>query len=147
MRCSVAVILWYGPTASTMRWLRLVGSLKLQVSFAKEPYKRDDFLQKRPIILRSLRIETTPYTDWVLSHAWKSHVTHMWSITPSHRGCRVVHDSHTQCLHTHTFKWMCDIQMNVNTAYLTDISRSVTLRHAATNYNILQHSATNCNTQ
>jgi len=41
-----------------MRWLRLVGSLKLCVSFAKEPYKRDvkerykrdDILQKRPII-------------------------------------------------------------------------------------------------
>jgi len=29
-----------------MRWLRLVGSLKLQVSFAKEPYKIDDILQK-----------------------------------------------------------------------------------------------------
>ena len=27
--------------------LQLVGSLKLQVSFAKEPYKRDDTLQKR----------------------------------------------------------------------------------------------------
>jgi len=31
--------------------LWLVGSLKLQVSFAKESYKRDDILQKRPIIL------------------------------------------------------------------------------------------------
>ena len=31
-------------------WLRLVSPLKLQVSFAKEPYKRDDILQKRPII-------------------------------------------------------------------------------------------------
>ena len=30
----------------TMGWLRLVGSFKLQVSFAKEPYKRDDILQK-----------------------------------------------------------------------------------------------------
>jgi len=37
-----------------MGWLRLVGSLKLQVSFAEEPYKRDDILQKRPIILRVL---------------------------------------------------------------------------------------------
>jgi len=37
-----------------MGWLRLVGSLKLWVSLAKEPYKRDDILQKRPIILRSL---------------------------------------------------------------------------------------------
>jgi len=30
-------------------------------SFAKEPYKRDDILQKRPLILRSLLIEATPY--------------------------------------------------------------------------------------
>ena len=33
----------------------------LQVSFAKVPYKRDYILQKRPIILRSLLIEATPY--------------------------------------------------------------------------------------
>ena len=39
-----------------MHQRRLAGSLKLQVSFAKEPYKRDDILQKRPIILRSLRM-------------------------------------------------------------------------------------------
>jgi len=32
-----------------MGWLRLVGPLKLQVSFAKEPHKRDYILQKRPI--------------------------------------------------------------------------------------------------
>jgi len=44
-----------------MGWLRLVGSLKLQVSFAKEPYKTDDILQKRPKILRSLLIVATPY--------------------------------------------------------------------------------------
>ena len=47
-------------TKGIMGWLRLVGSLKLQVSFAKEPYKRDDILQKRPIILRSLLIVATP---------------------------------------------------------------------------------------
>ena len=39
-----------------MGWLRLVGSLKLWVSFAKEPYKREDVLQKKPVILRSLLI-------------------------------------------------------------------------------------------
>jgi len=43
-----------------MGWLRLVGSLKLQVSFAKEPYKREDILEKRPIILRSLLFVATP---------------------------------------------------------------------------------------
>jgi len=56
----------------TMGWLWLVGSLKLQVSFAKEkfyvfsaqePYKKDDILQKRPIILRSLHIVATPYVN------------------------------------------------------------------------------------
>jgi len=46
---------------SIMGWLRLVGSLKLKVAFAKEPYKRDDILQKRPVILRSLLMVATPY--------------------------------------------------------------------------------------
>ena len=44
-----------------MGWPRRVGSLKLQVCLAKEPYKRDDILQKRPVILRSLLIVATPY--------------------------------------------------------------------------------------
>jgi len=48
-----------------MGWLWLIGSIKLYVSFAKEfakePYKRDDILQKRPIILRSLLTIATPY--------------------------------------------------------------------------------------
>jgi len=46
-----------------MGWLLVVGSLKLQVSFAKEPYERDDILQKRPVILRSLLIVATPYSE------------------------------------------------------------------------------------
>ena len=33
---------------STMGWLRLVGSDFFKVSCAKEPYIRDDILQKRP---------------------------------------------------------------------------------------------------
>jgi len=43
-----------------MGWLRLVGSLKLKVSFAKEPDATDYILQKKPIILRSLLIVATP---------------------------------------------------------------------------------------
>ena len=39
------------PHHHIMGWLWLVGSIKLQVSFEKEPYKKDDILQKRPIIL------------------------------------------------------------------------------------------------
>jgi len=44
-----------------MGWLRLVGSLKLYVSFAKQSYKRDNMLQKRPAILGSLLIVSTSY--------------------------------------------------------------------------------------
>jgi len=51
-----------GAEGKVMGWLRLVGSLKLQVSFAKEPNKKDDILKKRPIILRSLLIVANPYS-------------------------------------------------------------------------------------
>ena len=37
-------------TYPSIGWLRLVGSIKLSVSFAKEPYKRDYILQKIPVI-------------------------------------------------------------------------------------------------
>jgi len=40
--------------------LQLVGSLKLQVSFAKRTCKIDDILQKRPVIYWSLLIVATP---------------------------------------------------------------------------------------
>jgi len=46
-----------------MRLLQLVGSLKIQASFAKEPYTRHDILQKRPVILRSLLIVATSIVD------------------------------------------------------------------------------------
>ena len=42
-----------------MGWLRLVRSFKLQLFIAKEPYERDQILQKRTIILRSLLIVAT----------------------------------------------------------------------------------------
>jgi len=44
-----------------MGWLQLVGSIKLQVSFAKKTYKRDNILQKRPVILSILLPVATPY--------------------------------------------------------------------------------------
>jgi len=54
---------WYkslfDPAFGVMGWLRLVGALKLYVSFAKEPYKRDYILQKRPVISMSLLIVAT----------------------------------------------------------------------------------------
>ena len=53
---------------SHMGWLRLVGSFKLQVSFAKEPYKRDDILQKKHLIIRSLLIVATAYRCVLVSY-------------------------------------------------------------------------------
>ena len=44
-----------------MGWLRLVGSLKLQVSFAEYRLFYRALLPKRPTILRSLLVEATPY--------------------------------------------------------------------------------------
>ena len=43
-----------------MGWLRLVGSLKLQVSFAENSLFYRALLQKRPIILRSLLTKAAP---------------------------------------------------------------------------------------
>jgi len=48
-------------TKICMGWLRLVGSLKLQASFAEYCLFYRALLQKRPIILRSLLIIDTPY--------------------------------------------------------------------------------------
>jgi len=36
-------------------------SMRIAYGYAKEPYKKDYVLQKRPIILRSLLIVATPY--------------------------------------------------------------------------------------
>jgi len=41
---------------TSMGWLRLVGSLKLQISFAKEPYKRDYTLQMHILIYICMHI-------------------------------------------------------------------------------------------
>jgi len=51
-----------------MGWLRLVGSLKIYVSFAEYSLFYRALLQKRPIILRSLLIVVTPYYD---SNLWR----------------------------------------------------------------------------
>ena len=50
-----------------MGWLWLVGSLKLYISFAEYRLFYRALLQKRPVILRSLLVEATPYT-------WHHHI-------------------------------------------------------------------------
>jgi len=53
-----------------MRWLRLVGSLKSQVSFAEKRLFYRALLQKRPIILRSLLIVATPHRALLRKQPW-----------------------------------------------------------------------------
>ena len=61
-----------------MGWLRLVSSLKFQVSFAKEPYTREDILQKRPVSWRSLlMVATTYFPQLPLTHLKVTH-SHAW---------------------------------------------------------------------
>ena len=50
------------PEIHGMGWLRLVGSLKLQVSLAEYRLFYRALLQKRPMISRSLLIVATPYS-------------------------------------------------------------------------------------
>jgi len=45
-----------------MGWLRLIGSLKLQVSFAKEPYKRDLYSAKETYNFKELTNCSHPIT-------------------------------------------------------------------------------------
>ena len=51
-----------------MAWLRLVGSFKSYVSFAEYRLFYRALLQKRPPILRSLLIESTPYVIYCPLH-------------------------------------------------------------------------------
>ena len=73
--CLVQVT-WY----LDIRWLPLVASLRLQVSFAKYRLFNRAFLQKRPIILRRQLIVATPYQCicWYM----EIHVTwYMWRVS------------------------------------------------------------------
>jgi len=53
-------IRFHSSLENAMGWLWLIGSIKLEVSFAKDPYKRDDILQKRPIVELMLLTVATP---------------------------------------------------------------------------------------
>jgi len=85
----------------------LVGSLKLQVSFAKEPYKRDDILQKRLMILRSLLIVATPQqkfpTDNDYTHiSQKDPINVCRKTTRTKKHPQIVSVSHRKLVELHT---------------------------------------------
>jgi len=59
--CMHVYVCVHACTSICMGWLRLVGSLKLQISFAEYGLFYRALLQKRPVILRSLLVDATPY--------------------------------------------------------------------------------------
>jgi len=73
----------------SMGWLRPVGSIQSKVSFAKEPYKRDYILQKRPIILSNLLTVATPshITWW-----WNTHSTCVYTNLPCNTAHQVLNN-------------------------------------------------------
>jgi len=74
-------VIWW----EAMGRLPLVHSLKLYVSFAKEPCKRDDILKRRPIILRSVLIVATTYvTGERLRDIWKKEYVKLYEWVMSH---------------------------------------------------------------
>ena len=94
-------------------WLRLVGSLKLWVSFAENCLFYRALLQKRPLILRSLLVIATLYnrhTQHIYTHTHahthtqiaRAH-THTHSLSLSHTQTHTYAHTHTHT-HTHTHK-------------------------------------------
>jgi len=117
-----------------MGCLQLVGSLKLWVSFAKEPYQRDDILHKRPIILRSLLIVATPY------HIYTYTISHLYSV------CTVGYSGDTDgedVSHQHGAQRG---RRHVNRQAFCRSLKRLRTQHTETRCNTLQHAATRCNT-
>jgi len=108
---------------TAMGWLPLVDSLKLQVSFAKEPNKRDDILQKRPVILWNLLIVATPYR---LTQATKSTLQH------SARLCITLHPAASQQAAAHLSTLQC-------TATFCN-----TLQYTEAHWNKMWHTVSRC---
>ena len=100
--------IWYSPIRNdTTGWLRLVGSSKVQVSFAKQLYKRDYILQKGPIFLRSPvphgllfgTIIRKSRGKVIQPHLFVRHVTHVWHTLKE--SCHT-HVAHTKRVMSHT---------------------------------------------
>ena len=86
-----------------MGWLRLVGSIKLQVSFAEYRLFYRSLLQKRPINLSILLTAATPYHDVVTvrSHT-HTHTHSTWSHVQSQdESVRSNVTSTSDCMYSH----------------------------------------------
>jgi len=111
-----------------MGWLRSVGSIKLQVSFAEYRLFYRALLQKRPTILSIILTKATPYGVSCESS---------FGVVRVERVGKLLVQTHCNTLqHTATH---CNALEHTAT-------RCNTLQHTATLCNTLQHTATHCNT-
>ena len=78
--------------------------------YAKKPYKRDNILQKRPIILRSLLIVATPYfCDSIDSWAGLTARALLWNMTVYVRVLFDILENMIQYITSHTTRDECRI--------------------------------------
>jgi len=109
-------------------WLRWVGSIKLQVSFAEEPYTREYILQKRPIIWSFLLTVATPPEDMQIHHWHLFENTHTYVYVQNvHSVGKYSEDTHkTICkytiyiflnIHIHTYTYICINRREVCSRY------------------------------
>jgi len=140
----------------TLPWA-LVGSIQLQVSFAKEPYKREYILQKRSVILRdhfkwsllgaakwvacalvgSIQLQVSfakePYKrEYILQKRPEQEQMRLTGVRADSRGTPT-----RQCNST------CCSTLQHTATHCNTLS---TLQHTAAHCNTLQHTATHCST-
>jgi len=104
-----------------MGWLQLVGSIKLQVSFAEYSLFYRALLQKRPIIFSILLTQATPYVTYEEAmsheslHIWRSQLT--WVM--SH--CEWVMSHVNEACHT----WMRYVDILVYSSIMSHVTHVV----------------------
>jgi len=123
--------------------------LKITVSFAKEPYKRDYILRKRPIILRGLLIVGTAYHYLQQTRmgtlCWYCNTLQHTATDSNGDSLLILQQTATQCnrlergLSTDTATH-CNTMQQTRTGTLCWYCN--TLQHTAPYYDILQHTAT-----
>jgi len=120
-------------TNHVMGWLRFVGSFNLWVSVAGYSLFYRAPLQKRPIILRNLLVEATPYTwvwvmSWVSTHEkMQSHITHMnASCAQSLHTIIIAHKWAASCYESrHTCEW---VMFHVHMSHVARTNEIIILR-------------------
>ena len=156
--------IWASLTQNNMGWLRLVGFLKLQISFAKEPYQRDYILlqcishtKQYGVAMNSRLLKVVDlFCKRALSkrlHSASMHLSHNECISHTMNPYIFSRRNIFKCKDHMMFTWFI-IHMNL---YLFDshinfgmivlpATHCNTLQHTATHCNTLQHTATHCNT-